>query len=236
MFDAGALAYDTYRPRYPSAMFDEIISVASLTPGSSAIDVGCGTGIGTIPLIERGLSVLGIEPSVTMAEIARAKFGHAAQCVVCRFEDWKPGASVDLVVSFNSWHWIDPVVGVRRASDVLRPGGWLALMWTDVIQYGDPPFEQRLADRLGLGESNIFEQVTSCVRYVAEDTEFVERETLRHRFERQLDARTYLDVIRTYGGQRDAGAEAVVEQLINEEFGGRIRKVEEAVVFLYQRR
>jgi hypothetical protein len=70
-FDAAALEYDRYRPRYPDVLFDEL---TSLVPSrASATEIGAGTGIATIPLVERGLRVLAIEPGHAMAEILMAK-------------------------------------------------------------------------------------------------------------------------------------------------------------------
>jgi SAM-dependent methyltransferase len=46
------------------------------------------------------------------------------------FEAWDPaGRAFDAVVSGQSWHWVDPVVGAAKAAQVLRPGGRLAVFW-----------------------------------------------------------------------------------------------------------
>ncbi|HET6873413.1 MAG TPA: rRNA adenine N-6-methyltransferase family protein, partial [Acidimicrobiales bacterium] len=74
-FDQGAVAYDRYRPRYPDSVFDEIVTKARLGPGASAVEIGAGTGIATVRLVERGLRVTAVEPAPAMAAIVRAKLG-----------------------------------------------------------------------------------------------------------------------------------------------------------------
>lgn len=234
-FDASAVAYDTYRPRYPEALFDDIISTIEAGECSSVLDVGMGTGIGCGPLLARGLSVTGIEPSAAMAEIAKAKFGDELEMFVGRFEDWTADREVDVIVSFNSWHWVDPANAVDLAAEAVRSKGVLALIWTDVVQYGDAPFEKRLSERTGVAPASVFDQVTSCVRYVDADDRFIRRLPSRYRFQRRLDAATYLAVSHTYGRLPSAEVDAVVAEIINDEFGGSVTKIEDAVLFRYVR-
>jgi hypothetical protein len=37
--------------------------------------------------------------------------------------------SFAVVAAAQSWHWVDPVIGPVRAAGVLRPGGWITLLW-----------------------------------------------------------------------------------------------------------
>ena len=47
------------------------------------------------------------------------------------------GRTFDAVVAGQAWHWVDPVLGARKAAQVLRPNGLLALYW----HVFDPPSE-----------------------------------------------------------------------------------------------
>jgi SAM-dependent methyltransferase len=153
-FDAAAVAYDRYRPRYPEGLFDDIVELGELKPGASAIEIGAGTGIATGPLISRGLQVMAIEPAPAMASIANEKFGSNARFVHGRFEDWPPTERTELIAAFNAWHWVEPDKGVSLAAQLLSPGGSLALVWTDVVSWGEDGFEARLAEATGrLGQS-----------------------------------------------------------------------------------
>ncbi|PZS17356.1 MAG: hypothetical protein DLM54_09830 [Acidimicrobiales bacterium] len=49
---------------------------------------------------------------------------------VAKFEDWNPtGRTFDAVVSGQSWHWVGPVAGAAKATEVLRPADRLAVFW-----------------------------------------------------------------------------------------------------------
>jgi SAM-dependent methyltransferase len=148
-FDAAAAAYDRYRPRYPVELFDDIIRLGELKPGVTAIEIGAGTGIATGSLISHGLRVVAIDPSPAMLSIAREKFGTNARFVIGRFEDSPPSESADLIAAFNAWHWVEPDKGVSLAAKLLFPGGSLALVWTEVLSWGEHGFDARLAEVTG---------------------------------------------------------------------------------------
>jgi len=123
-FGADADRYDRARPRYPAALTDAIMT---RLPGRSVLDVGIGTGISAEPLRDRGCSVLGVEPDARMAERARAKGFKVENGTL---EDWEPqGRQFDGLVAGQTWHWVDPVAGARKAATVLRPGGLFAVFW-----------------------------------------------------------------------------------------------------------
>jgi SAM-dependent methyltransferase len=122
-FGNAAERYDRYRPDYPPALINELLSGAP----SRALDVGCGTGKVAVLLMARGLRVLGVEPDIRMAEVARR---HHVPIEVASFESWEPaGRTYDLVTAGHSWHWVDPVIGLRKAASILVPGGTIALFW-----------------------------------------------------------------------------------------------------------
>jgi ubiquinone/menaquinone biosynthesis C-methylase UbiE len=45
-------------------------------PGRRILDIGCGTGVSTAPLLDRGLSLTGIDPSPYMLDIASQRLGN----------------------------------------------------------------------------------------------------------------------------------------------------------------
>jgi len=116
-------AYDRARPRYPDALFDDLLPSGP----ARVVDVGCGTGIVAEALAARGCDVLGVEPDPRMAAVAAAK-GLAVE--IATFEDWDAqGRVFDLVTSGQAWHWVDPSHGPAKAASVLRPGVRIALFW-----------------------------------------------------------------------------------------------------------
>jgi len=139
LFDQEAERYDRYRPTYPDALIDDLLGP---TPeGLDVLDVGCGTGIASRLIADRGANVLGVEVAPRMAEIARS---HGIDVETDAFEDWEPaGRTFDRVTSAQAWHWLDLPVATNKAASVLRPGGRLGLIWN----CGSPPDD--LADALG---------------------------------------------------------------------------------------
>ena len=71
LFDQYAEAYDRFRPTYPDAVIDELLG--PVAAGLDVLDVGCGTGIASRQMAQRGAKVLGVELAPRMAEIAAAK-------------------------------------------------------------------------------------------------------------------------------------------------------------------
>lgn len=152
-FGTVAELYDRARPSYPPALVDALLEGGGV---QRVLDVGCGTGIASVPLLARGCTVLGVEVDARMAELARAK---GVEVEVAPFEHWPAnGRLFDLVTSAQAWHWIEPRAGAVKAAAVLTPGGRIGVFWN----FGDPPpqVRERLAPiyaRLepGLGNDSV---------------------------------------------------------------------------------
>jgi SAM-dependent methyltransferase len=235
-FDAGAMAYDRFRPRYPPGVFDDFVALAELQEGGRVLEVGSGTGIATEGLIVRGLQVLSVEPAPRMAAIAQAKCGDRGSIIVSRFEDMTLEGSFDAIVAFNAWHWVTPTSGLDLVARLLRPGGALAVVWTDVISWGQPPFEELLEQRLGASWPKSITQVASSFDPVSTDGRFRDIATRRHRFSRTMDSPTFLAVTHTYGGDHPPEVDEVLTDIIDNELGGEVTKVEDAILRVARRR
>ncbi len=126
-FTDRALDYAQYRPTYPPAAIDVILSGRE-TAGLVAADVGAGTGICSRLLADRGLRVIAIEPNAAMRASALPHPGV----------EWREGAaeatglgdtSVDLVVCAQAFHWFRQPQAIAEFHRILRPRGRLALVW-----------------------------------------------------------------------------------------------------------
>lgn len=124
--------YVKYRPGYPQAVLGILREETGLTPASVVADVGSGTGISAELFLRAGNPVIGVEPNAAMRAAAEALLANypAFRSVAGSAEETTlPDASVDHVVAGQAFHWFD-VEGARREfARVLRPGGWVVLLW-----------------------------------------------------------------------------------------------------------
>ena len=122
-FGGAAHNYDIHRPRYPDQLIADVLAPSA----HRVLDVGAGTGIASMQLIERGADLLAVEPDTRMASIAEAK---GIPLEIATFEQWEPaGRRFDRVVFAVSFHWIDPAVALPKIRGILRDGGKMALIW-----------------------------------------------------------------------------------------------------------
>lgn len=101
-------------------------------PGRRALDVGCGTGVLTVALAERGFTVTGVDHSPGMMRLALDKAAAAgvADRVTLSQGDIRrlpyPDASFDVVTCQGVLHHLDDLHGtLREMHRVLAPGGCL---------------------------------------------------------------------------------------------------------------
>ena len=92
-------------------------------PGRATLDLGCGEGRVGAELVRRGHSVVGVDASPAMVELARERHeAVVADATALPFAD----ESFDLVVAYMSLMNLDELEGaVREAGRVLAPGGRL---------------------------------------------------------------------------------------------------------------
>jgi SAM-dependent methyltransferase len=150
VFDEVPELYDRVRPTYPDALFADLVAVTGLGERSWVLEVGCGTGQATRSLAALGCSMIAVEPGEGLAKLARQRLATFPNIdvEVSSFEEWRDrGRRFDVLVAASAWHWVDPSVGWRRAHEVLRPGGWLALLGNVVVrQPGEPEVYAETAD------------------------------------------------------------------------------------------
>lgn len=128
-FDQVPQHYDRGRARFPAPVVDVLIDRAQLRARARVLEVGAGTGQLTVPLAQRGLDVVALEPGQHLAaKLQRhvAAEGVAEVTVVCeQFEKFDSPDPFDAVVAANSFHWIAPHVGYDHAADLLVDvAGW----------------------------------------------------------------------------------------------------------------
>lgn len=123
-FGGVARVYDDARPDYPDELFAYI---AGKLPGPNVLEVGAGTGKATTGLLDQGLAVTAVEPDPRMAAILSSRTGE--QVEIATFESFAAAGPYDGLISAQAWHWTDQETRMDRAAALLRPGGFLGLVW-----------------------------------------------------------------------------------------------------------
>ncbi|WP_067832203.1 class I SAM-dependent methyltransferase [Actinomadura kijaniata] len=126
-------------------------------PPRRILDLGSGTGAGTVALLRRfpDAEVIAVDAATSMLERLRHKaqdlgMADRVTTVQADLDDaWPPVGTVDLVwASASVHHLADPVRVLREVFAALRPGGLLAVLELDA-------FPRFLPDDLGLGRSGL---------------------------------------------------------------------------------
>jgi ubiquinone/menaquinone biosynthesis C-methylase UbiE len=128
--------YIKYRPGYPNGVVETLRSECGLTADSIVADVGSGTGILSEMFLRNGDAVYGIEPNREMREAAERllKDYPRFRSVAARAEETTlDDASVDFVTAGQAFHWFDREKTRGEFSRILKPRGWVALIWNERV-------------------------------------------------------------------------------------------------------
>jgi SAM-dependent methyltransferase len=126
--------YIRYRPSYPEAVIPWLQGECGLTLESRVADIGSGTGILSRLFLDFGCHVSGVEPNAGMRQAAaRLMAGEPRfHSVDGRAEATTLlSACVDFVTAGQAFHWFDPAAARAEFRRILRPKGWVVLIWNE---------------------------------------------------------------------------------------------------------
>ena len=128
--------YVRYRPGYPSDVLRVLENACGLAPDHVIADIASGTGIWTQTLLENGNPVFGVEPNAEMRQAGErllAEFPKFTSVAGTAEATTLPGKSVDFATAAQAAHWFDRERARREFVRILKPGGWLVLLWNERI-------------------------------------------------------------------------------------------------------
>lgn len=123
-----------YRPSYPAEVLNVFRDEMGLNSDSAIADVGSGTGISSKLFLDNGNVVYGVEPNAKMREAA-AEF-LAAYPNFYSIDGTSTAtnlfnASVNIIIAAQAFHWFEPEPTRAEFKRILKPRGWVALMWNE---------------------------------------------------------------------------------------------------------
>lgn len=142
--------YVRYRPGYPPEVLRELKAECGLAPSHVVADIASGTGIWTRLLLENRNQVIGVEPNAAMREAGErllAAFPKFTSVSGTAETTTLADQSVDFVTAAQAAHWFDRARARREFVRILRPAGWLVLLWNERVTDSTPflrDYEQML--------------------------------------------------------------------------------------------
>ena len=135
VFRGTAWYYARFRPAYPDALFDYLVSKFELGGKSNLLDLGCGTGQIAIPLARHFRQVFAMDPDPDMLnegrrsaidnDIENIRWTQAGSD---NLESIGPDlANLQLVVMASSFHWMDRKDVLQRLHSMIDHGGGVAI-------------------------------------------------------------------------------------------------------------
>ncbi len=125
-------------PRF-APVIEQVLAHARLRSGHRVLDLGTGTGavaVRAAPLVAPDGSVLAVDPSAEMLELARGRAGRAGRTDIAFAEGRgetipaDDGAFDAVMASLSMMYVIDRAAAAREIARVLRPGGrFVAAVW-----------------------------------------------------------------------------------------------------------
>ncbi len=164
--------YIRFRPGYPPQVIEVLKAECGLSRESIIADVGSGTGFLSRLFLENGNRVFGIEPNPEMraaGERLLARFRGFTSVDGTAEQTGLADRSVDLVTAGQAAHWFDRERANREFARILKPGGWVVLVWNDRDTESTPlgrEYEQ-LLQRFGVDYDQVHRAGLETVKEIA---------------------------------------------------------------------
>ena len=128
--------YAKCRPSYAPAAVDYIMAYCGLDKDSVLVDIGSGTGISARLFAQRGVTVIGVEPNAEMRARAKGE-PFPADLRAPIYQDGRgeatrlPDGKANAVLAAQAFHWCEPESALREFHRILKPDGWVILLWNE---------------------------------------------------------------------------------------------------------
>ena len=127
-FDTLAEAYDAGRIGYSNDVYNNLVSFG-LTQSHNILDIACGTGLASGPLVENRFRVIGVDQSQAMIARAQAHYPSGKWLIGNAEKLGAADGAVDVAICAQAFHLIDRDAVLNEMMRVLKVGGFLSVWW-----------------------------------------------------------------------------------------------------------
>ncbi|MCI8602213.1 MAG: class I SAM-dependent methyltransferase [Oscillospiraceae bacterium] len=124
--------YNYARPHYPDGLYHDIEKfVGRPLQQCRILEVGGGTGQASDYFVQLGCRLTILEVGEDQVVWLREKYKDFPNVDVVGgyFEEFAAEERFDLIYSATAFHWIPAEVGYKKAYELLKPGGTMAVFW-----------------------------------------------------------------------------------------------------------
>lgn len=233
MYEQFAFIYDRLMSDIPYAKYAEWVQKnAPVSAGNRLVDIGCGTGVLSIPFAKAGYDVLGVDLSESMLTIAQNRSMESSLPIsfICQSMAEMDGiANMDVaVIAIDSLNYLETLEKVKQTFqyifDALVDGGQLffdvhSLYKMDEV-YPNGPFtyeDEQVAyiwhTETGEEKHSIYHDITFFVR---DDAGYYERFEESH-YQRTFPIETYKNLLKETGFTKVSVSTSIFEEQQEEE-------------------
>jgi ubiquinone/menaquinone biosynthesis C-methylase UbiE len=196
IFNRMADVYDA-RPPYPTALVDTLCELATNT-GPRVLDIGAGIGHLALPLAQRGLEVVAVEPARAMLDRLQSSAGNsglslqsfhaAAEALPLEC------ASVDLSLIADALHFVDAELAGAQLRRVLVPRGVLAIV---TCEFAETPFMREIQKLVAQASDRRPRDLGQAIRHVASVADVRLNQEWTFQDETPVDRSTLLRILKS---------------------------------------
>ena len=177
--------YVRYRPSYPREAIGLFRDECGLRSGHVIADIGSGTGILSELFLKNGNRVYGVEPNKAMRAAGEgylASYDGFNSVEGSAESTSLADCSIDFVTAGQSFHWFDPEAARHEFARILKPAGWVVVLWND-RRMEEAPFTrayEALLERFGNDYQRVKNSYPEADRIRTFLQDFTERDLPNH--------------------------------------------------------
>jgi SAM-dependent methyltransferase len=151
LYRGTASDYDRFRLPYPPALIDHLLRLVNPSGSGWMLDLACGTGQLAFAMLDRFARVWAVDQEPDMVGLVHAKAARAGsarvEAIVSRAEELEaPAGAFELVAIGNAFHRLQRERVAQRLVGWLRPGGYVALVWSESPWRGEEEWQSAVGE------------------------------------------------------------------------------------------